>query len=67
MIYHGRATGRIGLRTRGVNSVPRIIANKNNPLNLYILDFFLRIGLPSVELEGRVGRKVMASCKREEV
>jgi hypothetical protein len=54
MINHDEATGRTDLKTEEEKSDQRFIANKNSPLNPYVIDFFLPIDLPSVEFEGRV-------------
>jgi hypothetical protein len=66
MIDHGGTTGRTGPETRGVNSSLRIIANKNNLLNLDNLDSFPHLVYHPWNFVGRDGRKGMTSCKREE-
>jgi len=66
MINHGAATGRTGLKTGGANPASRIIANKNSPLNPYIIDFFLPIDLPSMELRRKGWQKRHDILKKEE-
>jgi hypothetical protein len=61
MIRYGATTGRTGFKKKRGEFDPRIIANKNSPLNPYTIDFFLPVDLPSKELEGRTDRKSMKS------